>query len=73
VAVSSRKKTCQELLFSYGVLAVFEPNHPRDWRRWIGSWLKANDEDGRLVVLTEGPSAKYPDRNNRMEIILLDP
>ena len=73
VAVSSRKKTCQELLFSYGVLPVFEPNHPGDWLRWIGSWLKAHEEDGRLVVLTEGPSAKYPDRNNRMEIIQLDP
>ena len=72
-AVSSQKKTCQELLFSYGVVSVFEPNHPRDWRRWIGSWLKAHEEDCRLVVLTEGPSAKYPDRNNRMEIIQLDP
>ncbi|BBO68246.1 pyruvate kinase [Desulfosarcina alkanivorans] len=71
-AVSSRKKTCQELLFSYGVLPVFEPIHPKDWRRWISRWLKAQREDGRLVVLTEGPSAKYPDRNNRMEIIQLD-
>jgi hypothetical protein len=24
---------------------------------------------GRYIVLTEGPSRKHPDRNNRMEII----
>ena len=26
-------------------------------------------EEGSLVVLTEGPSSKHPDSNNRMEII----
>ena len=72
IAVSSRKKTCQELLFSYGILPVFEPDHPKDWRSWIGSWLKRQEIAGGLVVLTEGPSAKYPDRNNRMEIIDLN-
>jgi hypothetical protein len=25
--------------------------------------------EARMVVLTEGPSSKYPDTNNRMEII----
>ncbi|MCB2148963.1 MAG: pyruvate kinase [Deltaproteobacteria bacterium] len=72
IAVSSRKKTCQELLFSYGVLPVFEPDHPKDWRAWIGSWLNRREITGGLVILTEGPSAKYPDRNNRMEIIDLN-
>lgn len=68
-AVSSQKKTGQDLLFSYGVLPVFEPDHPGVWRAWIRDWLAGQGETGDLVVLTEGPSAKYPHRNNRMEII----
>jgi len=68
-AVSSQGKTCQDLLFSYGVLPVFEPEHPHQWRPWIRSWLEEQGEKGDLVILTEGPSAKYPGRNNRMEII----
>lgn len=70
--VSSQRKTCQELIFSYGVLPVYEPDHPKDWRSWIRDWLKQQDEDGQLIILTEGPSAKYPNRNNRMEIIDLN-
>ena len=68
-AVSSQHKTCQDLLFSYGVLPVFEPDHPDTWHAWIRKWLDDQGESGDLVVLTEGPSAKYPHRNNRMEII----
>jgi pyruvate kinase len=68
-AVSSQRKTCQDLVFSYGVLPVFEPDHPRVWREWINQWLADQGESGDIVILTEGPSKKYPHRNNRMEII----
>ena len=68
-AVSSQKKTCRELVFSYGVIPVYEPDHPGVWRNWIKKWLDGQGEPGDIVVLTEGPSARYPDRNNRMEII----
>jgi pyruvate kinase len=68
-AVSSQQKTCQELMFSYGVYPVCETVHPENWRRWAKDWLKSMDTEGNLVVLTEGPSEKRPDRNNRMEII----
>lgn len=68
-AVSSRQKTCQDLMFSYGVYPVCEPEHPEDWRKWAKEWLKSLNIEGNLVVLTEGPSEKRPDRNNRMEII----
>jgi pyruvate kinase len=68
-AVSSQRTTCQNLLFSYGVLPVHEPDHPHHWRPWIREWLQRQGEEGDLVVLTEGPSARYPGRNNRMEII----
>jgi len=32
-------------------------------------WLTDQGLKGRFVVLTEGPSRKHPDRNNRMEIL----
>jgi pyruvate kinase len=68
-AVSSRQKTCQNLLFSYGVYPVCEDYHPDNWRRWTRDWLEKQKVEGNFVVLTEGPSEKRPDRNNRMEII----
>jgi pyruvate kinase len=68
-AVSSYEKTCQDLLFSYGVFPVCEPEHPTDWRSWIRNWLEVQELSGELVVMTEGPSRKHPERNNRMEIV----
>ena len=68
-AVSSQSKTCQDLMFSYGVFPVCEADHPEDWNTWAKNWLASQGLTGDLVVLTEGPSAKHPDRNIRMEII----
>ena len=69
-AFSRIEKTCQDLLFSYGVLPVCEPEHPDDWKQWARNWLQSIGEVGNnLVVLTEGPSIKHPNRNNRMEIL----
>jgi pyruvate kinase len=68
-ALSRFEKTCQDLLFSYGVLPVHEPEHPDDWKPWARNWLQTSGEVGNLVVLTEGPSKKHPHRNNRMEIL----
>jgi pyruvate kinase len=68
-AVSSLEATCQRLQFSYGVFPVFEPAHPDDWNGYAREWMAAHEVQGNLVVLTEGPSAKHPRANNRMEII----
>ncbi|MGA9476132.1 MAG: pyruvate kinase, partial [Desulfobacterales bacterium] len=48
-AVSCYEKTCQDLLFSYGVFPVCEPEHPTDWRSWIRNWLKVQELSGHLV------------------------
>ncbi len=69
VAVSSQERTCQKLQFSYGVCAVHEPDHPDVWKSYTRRWLRDNGVQGELVILTEGPSSKHPDTNNRMEII----
>lgn len=68
-AVSSKKKTCQDLVFSYGMIPIHESDHPTHWRHWIREQLQQYNLSGDWAVLTEGPSSKYPDRNNRMEII----
>jgi len=69
VAVSSFERTCQDLVFSYGVHPVFEKDHPEDWNTYIQKWLKSHELTGNLAILTEGPSSKHPDANHRMEII----
>lgn len=71
-AFSRLKKTCRDLMFSYGVFPVCESEHPDDWKPWCRAWLKTMELEGRMVVLTEGPSKKHPERNIRMEIIDLD-
>jgi pyruvate kinase len=71
VAISSKQSTCQELQFSYGVCPVCEPKHPENWNLYVGSWLKEQGVEADLVVLTEGPSSKHPEANNRMEIMEL--
>ncbi len=68
-AVSSQPKTCQDLQFSYGVFPICEPDHPEDWKSWSKKWLERQGVSGELIVMTEGPSSKHPDRNIRMEII----
>jgi pyruvate kinase len=71
--LSSQESTCQKLQFSYGVYPVHEPEHPEDWKSYIHGWMHDYEVDGDLAVLTEGPSTKHPEANNRMEIIDLRP
>ena len=68
-AVSSLASTCQNLQFSYGVQPVHVPEHPEDWKAFARQWLRDHGVSGDLAVLTEGPSSKHPEANNRMEII----
>ena len=69
VAVSSDERTCQHLQFSFGVMPVHETDHPDEWNVYVEQWVRDHELDGDLVVLTQGPSAKHPEANHRMEII----
>ncbi len=71
-AVSSQEAICQGLQFSYGVYPVHEPEHPENWKSYVTKWLHDHEVKGEFVVLTEGPSTKHPETNNRMEIIELN-
>jgi pyruvate kinase len=68
-AVSSVEPTCQRLQFSYGVHALHQPEHPGDWKAFARKVLELEGVEGNLVILTEGPSKKHPDANNRIELI----
>jgi pyruvate kinase len=71
IAVSSEEATCQRLLFSSGVYPMCEPDRPKDWNAYAADWLQSHEVEGDLAILTEGPSVKHPEANNRMEIIEL--
>ena len=69
VGVSSQEATCQRLQFTYGVFPEHEADHPEDWRAYARKWMGDHGMEGNLVILTEGPSLKHPETNNRMELI----
>jgi pyruvate kinase len=69
LAVSSNKKTCRELLFSYGVFPIYELNHPADWTDYARDYALKYRLTGSCIIQTEGPSQDNPDNNHKMEII----
>jgi pyruvate kinase len=71
LGVSSLEATCQRLQLTYGVYPVHEPEHPEDWKAFAREWLREHGVQGDLVILTEGPSSRNPEANNRMELIAL--
>ncbi|MEK6198524.1 MAG: pyruvate kinase [Desulfobacterales bacterium] len=71
-SISRQKSTCRHLQFSYGVFPVYDSEHPADWRTYTLEWLRSHGVTKNIVIITEGPSVKYPTINNRLEIIDLD-
>jgi pyruvate kinase len=51
---------------------VHVPDHPKDWNAYAKDWLRTHEMQGKIAILTEGPSASNPEANNRMEIIQLN-
>lgn len=68
-AVSRHESSCQALEFFYGVYPVHEPEIPDDWKPFARKWVKGHKIEGHIVVLTEGPSKRNPEANNRMELL----
>jgi pyruvate kinase len=73
VAVTSQDAACQQLQFSYGVHPACETVHPDDWKEYVKDWMIVYGIGGDVAILTEGPSTRHPDVNNRMEVIDLRP
>ncbi len=71
VAVGPARKTCQNLLFSYGVIPVHEPSPPALWNSYVKEWLGRHAAPGGFAILIQRPSPDDPESNHRMEIIEL--
>jgi pyruvate kinase len=71
-AVSKKKQTCQQLIFTYGILPIHINEIPHDWNVFAVDLLKNYGLEGTKVVLTEGPSPDNPHINPRVEIIDLE-
>ncbi len=71
IGVSTVFKTCQDLLFSYGVCPVLEESTPKDWNACVRDYAKRHNLKGTWFIKAEGPSADHPDINHKMEIIKL--
>ena len=69
IAASPHEETCRALQFSYGVHATHRPEPPDDWSEFARAYLAEHGVAGRIALLAEGPSARNPHANNRMEII----
>ena len=69
VAVSTSAKTAQDLLFSSGVVPVYEPDTPKSWKVYVKDWLDRHEIHGAFAILTRRPSNIDPESTHRMEII----
>lgn len=72
LAVSASEKTCRDLLFSYGVWPILDPDHPYDWTAQAREYVREFSLAGAYVIQTEGPSPQHPLTNHRLEIISVD-
>jgi pyruvate kinase len=67
--VSEDPKVCQNLIFSYGIFPVHEPDPPSNWNDYARRLLAAHAIGGDFVVLATGPSPRNPKANNRIELL----
>ncbi len=70
-AVSPNPRACQNLLFSYGVIPVFEQKPRLNWREYVRDWVQRHQLPQEFAILTQQPTPDDPDGNHRMEIINL--
>ena len=71
-AYSCREKTCQDLMFSYGVHPIRVEKEQQDWAPFTKKWLNQQHFTEGLVVLSQGPSPDHPHASYRMEVINLN-
>jgi pyruvate kinase len=69
---STSKKTCGDLLFSFGVWPVYREDKPVRWNRDVMEYVNRFGLSGDVAIVTEGPSSEHPDMDHRLEILKLD-
>ncbi len=71
IAISTSRKTCRDLMFSYGVYPMLEKNQPEDWADFARRYVETRGLKGTCFIKAEGPSLDHPNVNHKMEIIEL--
>ena len=71
LSASPSAKTCQELMFSYGVWPVENEELPADWMEFLTEQIDSLHLNGKSILAVEGPSMENPGRNHRIELIHL--
>jgi pyruvate kinase len=69
VAVSSEESTCRRLLFSSGVYPVHESPMPENWNAYIKKQVADLGFEGKIAILTRGPSREHFETNHGVEIL----
>ena len=69
IAVSLDHASCQNLVFSYGVVPVERGEAPVDWHQFAEAWVAAHGLPGTLAMLVAGPSIHSPAANDRVEFM----
>lgn len=69
MAVSANERTCQNLMFTYGVCPILETAHPSDWSDYARHYALQYGLIGTTMLQTEGPSPVHRGNNHKMEII----
>lgn len=72
LAPSTSRKTCRQLIFSYGVFPLFTRDKPVKWNDDIKKYIREFELEGRFVIVIEGPSSKHPHMDHRLEIVDLE-
>ncbi len=70
-AISAEARTRQNLIFSYGVVPVPEPEPPLSWNAYVKAWVQDHQLTGEFALLTQRPTEKDLESNHRLEIINL--
>ena len=70
-AVSPNDKTCQGLVFSYGVAPVHEPVEPAEWDTYARDWVRRSGLPGEFLIHTQRRIGIGGKTDYRMEIINL--
>ncbi len=72
LAVSNSRRTCNELMFSYGVWPIYHPDKPADWGRVIEEMVvREFGLKGEFVPMIEGPSRARPDVDHKLQLVRL--
>jgi pyruvate kinase len=71
LAISPEEKTCQNMMFAYGVCPIHDSAHPENWQSHAKQYVQQYNLSGDIMLQTEGPSPGQLENNHKMEIISL--